>query len=113
MRRFIQIAAIAVFTVTIAVPAFAQQQRGQRRQGASAAQQTRRQGAVPQQRAKARAQQAQQRFRQLDKDNNGTIGRAEWPRNERVFDRLDRNQDGQLTAAELKRAQNRRARRSR
>ena len=101
MRRFIQIAAMAAVTVTLAAPAFAQPQRGRDRQGAA------------QKRGKPSAGQAQERFRQLDKDNNGALSRAEWPRNQRAFDRLDTNNDGQITPAEMTRTHNRRTRGSR
>jgi len=113
MRRFMHVAAIGIFIFTVAIPAVAGQRRDQRPQGDSATRQSRRQGGMPHKRAQGRGDRGQQRFRQLDKDNNGAISLSEWPRTSRVFQRFDRNHDGQLTASELKRTHDRRARRAR
>jgi|SoiMethySBSTD1v2_1073268.scaffolds.fasta_scaffold1277828_1 Ca2+-binding EF-hand superfamily protein len=53
--------------------------------------------------AAARVQQPrQERWNRLDKDSNGVLTKAEWPRRPEVFDRLDANKDGQLTADEIR-----------
>ena len=42
------------------------------------------------------------RFEQIDRDNDGVIGRREWPAGESVtFDRADRNNDGAVTRWEF------------
>jgi hypothetical protein len=46
-------------------------------------------------------QRADDRWKRLDKDGNGSISREEWPRNPEAFDRLDTNKDGLLTREEL------------
>jgi Ca2+-binding EF-hand superfamily protein len=46
-------------------------------------------------------QRADDRWKRLDKDGNGSISREEWPRNPEAFDRLDTNKDGLLTGEEL------------
>ena len=44
---------------------------------------------------------ADDRWKRLDKDGNGSISREEWPRKPEGFDRLDTNKDGVLTREEL------------
>ena len=44
---------------------------------------------------------AEDRWKRLDKDGNGSISRDEWLRPPEVFDRLDTNKDGVLTVDEL------------
>ncbi len=41
-----------------------------------------------------------QRFKQLDKDNDGKLSKEEFPR-PKIFERLDADKDGYLTPAEL------------
>ena len=46
----------------------------------------------------------EQRWKKLDRDNDGRISRSEWPRNEQGFDRMDADKDGFLTKEELRSA---------
>ena len=47
---------------------------------------------------------AEERWKQLDQDNDGRISRSEWQRNEQAFDRMDADKDGFLTKEELRSA---------
>lgn len=42
-----------------------------------------------------------ERFKQLDRDGNGFVTIEEWPLDRPSFERVDRNQDGRLSQAEL------------
>jgi EF hand len=54
----------------------------------------------------------EERFKRLDKNNDGKISRDEWPRQGKAFDRIDANHDGVLTQDELRQAaKNRKGRR--
>jgi len=46
----------------------------------------------------------EQRWKELDQDNDGRISRSEWQRNEQAFDRLDADKDGFVTKEELRSA---------
>jgi EF-hand domain pair/EF hand len=46
----------------------------------------------------------EERWKELDQDNDGRISRSEWQRNEQVFDRMDADKDGYLTKEELRSA---------
>jgi Ca2+-binding EF-hand superfamily protein len=46
----------------------------------------------------------EERWKKLDRDNDGRISRSEWQRDERVFDRIDADKDGFLTKEELRSA---------
>ena len=53
------------------------------------------------------------RFRWLDRDDNGRLSRSEWPTDEEMFARLDRNGDNALTVREFTaQPQRRRSRRT-
>jgi Ca2+-binding EF-hand superfamily protein len=41
------------------------------------------------------------RFERLDRDNNGYVSTSEWTRDQRLFDRLDLNNDNRLSRSEL------------
>ncbi|HVR97549.1 MAG TPA: hypothetical protein VMW27_13105 [Thermoanaerobaculia bacterium] len=43
----------------------------------------------------------EKRFRELDRDGNGSVSLAEWPLEAESFKLVDRNQDGQLSRREL------------
>jgi Ca2+-binding EF-hand superfamily protein len=47
---------------------------------------------------------AEERWKELDQDNDGRISRSEWQRNEQRFDRMDADKDGFLTKEELRSA---------
>ena len=47
---------------------------------------------------------AEDRWKQLDQDNDGRISRSEWKRDPQAFDRLDANKDGFLAREELRSA---------
>ena len=47
---------------------------------------------------------AEERWKQLDQDNDGRISRLEWQRNEQTFDRMDADKDGFLTKEEMRSA---------
>jgi Ca2+-binding EF-hand superfamily protein len=47
---------------------------------------------------------AEERWKELDQDNDGRISRSEWQRNEQAFDRMDADKDGFLTKEELRSA---------
>jgi len=49
------------------------------------------------------------RFDRLDRNNDGSISRSEWPRDRETFDLLDRNNDGRLSQSELTDRTSRRA----
>jgi hypothetical protein len=55
----------------------------------------------------------EERFKRLDRNNDGTISRDEWTRKPEAFDRLDANHDGVLTQDELKAAAAKRRQRTR
>ena len=92
MRRVFLAAGLAALALASAAPVAAQDPAKQPRR-------------APEARAKrqeARAKRLDKRFTFLDKDRNGAVSRAEWPRNPRAFDRLDVNKDGQLKPDELR-----------
>ena len=47
---------------------------------------------------------AEERWKKLDRDNDGRISRSEWQRSEQAFDRMDADKDGFLTKDELQSA---------
>jgi len=47
---------------------------------------------------------AEERWKQLDQNNDGRISRSEWQRNEQAFDRMDADKDGFLTKEEMRSA---------
>ena len=79
MKR-ITLSLVALLTLALALPAFAQVNQGQGKRG-------RKGGKV---------------FKKMDKNNDHQISRDEWQRKPKAFDRLDQNHDGVLTPEELK-----------
>lgn len=49
-----------------------------------------------------RARMVQRQVRRMDANHDGTISRDEWRGKADVFDRIDADKDGQLTAAEIR-----------
>jgi len=66
----------------------------------SAAAQGRAQGPAGQRLQQARARQQAAVFQRLDKNNDGSLSRDEWPRAQQAFDRVDANKDGVLSREE-------------
>ena len=87
-----------VIALTLSSTAFAQQggQREARRSEQRAERETRRTEKADERAAK-RAERTKARFDGMDADNNGTISEDEYKASgERMFDRMDRNNDGIL-----------------
>jgi Ca2+-binding EF-hand superfamily protein len=59
------------------------------------------QGPGAQRLQQARARQQEALLQRLDKDGDGKISRAEWPREAQTFDRLDANKDEMLSGEEI------------
>jgi Ca2+-binding EF-hand superfamily protein len=81
-----------LLSLILATPSFSQDAPGQK---------THKPQPRPQPQARAEADPYAARFEELDRDNDGSIAKSEWPLDPKSFDVVDRNKDGRLSRTEL------------